>query len=1009
MKTALPLLLLLTLSTATFGQPAGKGITVIDSPSDDGYDRKWALIVGINYEGAQRVQKLDNAENDAAEMAKLLKEHYGFKCDVLLGNKGENAATGQAIRSKLSDFESKVGEKDCFLFYFAGHGTPRDNQPLVYPADVEVNGKVVMDLSAASLIRKEIKARHSLYIFDSCYSGQIAKLSKVAPLDEMRQFEVDEPLDFHSRAIQIMTSTTSNQAARDGKNGHSPFFISLKRGLLNSMTAVELYQHIKGEMSDENAPSEQKPQLVTLAPDVAPGVEVTCGDFLFTGRVPPPSTNSLIFQTLPGSYRTFPGSEVVTTWVEETPWMIPAVRLQLDASFSGDVRSFPSESADHKSIPLDAPRIVAMTKYGRQIMEQPGSYEPTIEKTFGILKNESPNRDRGRMIADALSAIKSRSPEMTGTDWHTIAMLKLAQYALQSKKPDNDQLLEVHKMFDDAATEYERDGIVGLKARCLADHANWLFQAFPDELRDEANGTGRYSLATGYLTDALRLVGESPGTELFQIELHAGAAWAYRRKAKELVTEIVAEEDQGLNNRKLARNDWAQSLHHYREALRIAEKDRDAYGGPLVAYLNLRMGWLQMDLWNVEEATRYFVVSTEQLDSNETELSEFLNYASGAQGLAMARRLSGECPKGELIQIQGELIARSEQMDSGSPEWCLLQARLTNTTERLAECDFLNGRLGLASAMGPLSDGRSLCAAWEDKVFAGSDDADKCRAQELRFLTKMIIAATLNDELANRNTYKARVEAILKTPGKQDKYVELLCELADAFFDYGNVKLDNSKIYVTQNAKISAMQAALDKIRSVVQLNSTASVDREPAEMLLMISSALIDEQRRLDAKTQRKLLPQNADGKVPADMPLPIRAKYDGVILLQGHTYQGKVADAEFDEFLGLVHDVRQSGWSPLHNTKPFVLFYFPVSGAEGLLILSDVDSYQKRRGEVYSLSFGWKTIPEELDALTLGRVKRVLGDGSVSKGWSDDPLLVKLGFPVEFPFQLSETVDAN
>lgn len=75
--------------------------------------RKFALVLGINaYEGKYR---LENAENDAEDMASTLKS-IGFSVTKKIN------LTTEEMDQVLLDFKRSLSMGDMVLFYFAGHG-----------------------------------------------------------------------------------------------------------------------------------------------------------------------------------------------------------------------------------------------------------------------------------------------------------------------------------------------------------------------------------------------------------------------------------------------------------------------------------------------------------------------------------------------------------------------------------------------------------------------------------------------------------------------------------------------------------------------------------------------------------------------------------------------------------------------------------------------------------------------------------------------------------------------
>ena len=78
-----------------------------------------ALVIGNNqYQDEQKKwQSLSTAVTDAREVARLLKQHYGFSDVELLEN-----ATRRDVLLALEDLAGKSLKNDNVLIYYAGHG-----------------------------------------------------------------------------------------------------------------------------------------------------------------------------------------------------------------------------------------------------------------------------------------------------------------------------------------------------------------------------------------------------------------------------------------------------------------------------------------------------------------------------------------------------------------------------------------------------------------------------------------------------------------------------------------------------------------------------------------------------------------------------------------------------------------------------------------------------------------------------------------------------------------------
>ena len=79
-----------------------------------GFQSKLALVIGIgNYAGDK---KLDNPENDAKDMSRMLTT-IGFTVTTATN------LTHAEMDVHIATFRHKIQKEDLVLFYFAGHGT----------------------------------------------------------------------------------------------------------------------------------------------------------------------------------------------------------------------------------------------------------------------------------------------------------------------------------------------------------------------------------------------------------------------------------------------------------------------------------------------------------------------------------------------------------------------------------------------------------------------------------------------------------------------------------------------------------------------------------------------------------------------------------------------------------------------------------------------------------------------------------------------------------------------
>ena len=162
------------------------------------YRKKWAVVVGINYNPEDRkalnrgkIDRLDKAESDAREFYDLILKYYGYRTDEVVLLTGKEA-TKEAIEGYLQNGFlcdlNRVGPDDSVLFYFSGHGHLRREQSVGYliPFDVRKTEGGEPDYATAintsvdlvKNLRANCPARHKLMILDCCHSGSVFRLDE---------------------------------------------------------------------------------------------------------------------------------------------------------------------------------------------------------------------------------------------------------------------------------------------------------------------------------------------------------------------------------------------------------------------------------------------------------------------------------------------------------------------------------------------------------------------------------------------------------------------------------------------------------------------------------------------------------------------------------------------------------------------------------------------------------------------------------------------------------------
>jgi uncharacterized caspase-like protein len=191
----------------------------------DAYDKKYALVVGINnYPDAP---KLSKAINDAKDFADYLKKVANFdEVKQLL----ENQATEKNIKKEIRNFFDKASEKDCVIIFLSGHGKADGRLSYFIPWDGNLDSASISgyNINERLELAKDQNTKHILFIVDACYcgTGQKTKGPNFPITNELLKIYIEEPF------VGIIGATGSAQKAyEDNKSNHSLFTHFLLEGL----------------------------------------------------------------------------------------------------------------------------------------------------------------------------------------------------------------------------------------------------------------------------------------------------------------------------------------------------------------------------------------------------------------------------------------------------------------------------------------------------------------------------------------------------------------------------------------------------------------------------------------------------------------------------------------------------------------------------------------------------------------------------------------------------------
>jgi uncharacterized protein len=202
-----------------------------EAASSGGY---YALVIGINVY-PKPITSLNTPVHDAEEIARVLRDRYGFQVRLL--RNGE--ATREKILGAITSYESSLRENDNLLIYYAGHGfrNPKANESYWLPSNAD-SSQSSNRISADDLTAEiaSMRASHVLVISDSCYSGGLTR-------------DINDPLLSHgqdaflrkmllNRSRTLMASGRDEPVADGGPDGHSIFAYAVLKALEDERQAM---------------------------------------------------------------------------------------------------------------------------------------------------------------------------------------------------------------------------------------------------------------------------------------------------------------------------------------------------------------------------------------------------------------------------------------------------------------------------------------------------------------------------------------------------------------------------------------------------------------------------------------------------------------------------------------------------------------------------------------------------------------------------------------------------
>ena len=199
----------------------------------------YIVSVGIDqYAASDKLQKLDNAVNDAKGIIETLSNNTKglfatIKSTALLDEQAELAKIKQA----LIQVGKKAKPNDLVVLFLAGHGISIDGRYYFLPHDAKLTDNNMKEqIKATSLTQKTLSDLLSALptsrvavLIDSCNSGAFAVLGSVMQRSSQERSWTGSLAQNTGRFV--LAGTSNDQEALDGINGHGVFTAVLLDGL----------------------------------------------------------------------------------------------------------------------------------------------------------------------------------------------------------------------------------------------------------------------------------------------------------------------------------------------------------------------------------------------------------------------------------------------------------------------------------------------------------------------------------------------------------------------------------------------------------------------------------------------------------------------------------------------------------------------------------------------------------------------------------------------------------
>lgn len=655
------------------------GIKIHSGPLNQrGYRKSWAVIVGINYQEAQKensvpkaarnlLPELKNAEKDATNLHQTLRQLYAYEpeCTKLLV--GAEATKSEIERALYELNDDKVKPEDSVLVFFSGHATRVENESdergALFASNVRfsergklLDGYLRMHKDLLSVL-DSCNAKHKLLILDCCHSGEIFSLRgrSRSEADDRRGNNL-----FEARgSLQAIASCRDRQRATDGIGENSPFTAALLQSLrripareesAHSRLGVnQLYAHMLPEL--KNLPNGQSPDCRLLG-----SVD---GEFSFFPATSPAALEEfkkfvtskeeirLLQAMVPGGHGNW--------WFEEMPWFIPSLRLMILEKMTPDRAALQSSAIRREELHKLADDLhkelqKQLSKLGQDDNETSKAKRGLLTlrlSHFKRLLTMVPKDSRQvaeQIVLDFECLDEPIRKELNASDLHLLAVVK---HYLHHETNDTE---EVDTAFDDALARFDVNvgNELALKALCHADYGRFLSTV----KRDYAGAANQFHQALALFgsdllpqAKAVDMMGQPILPPASQTAASIAAGGDLQNGARRIVAGsappafrvfALCSEAEAWQRQ----NRWGKANDLLNTARYLAQ-DFDSEHELMVFVLN-RAAWANMEQWRIAEAQQYFRQANEILMRMSRTTSSVGDLASVKPALGPGKKAANQ-------------------------------------------------------------------------------------------------------------------------------------------------------------------------------------------------------------------------------------------------------------------------------------------------------------------------------------------------------------------------------